>query len=69
MERKSVTSSNILSIGYDEESQVLEVEFKYGGIYQYIDVPKDVYDNLMSAPSIGKTFHMSVKQVFAHKKV
>lgn len=69
MDRESVVSNNILSIGYDEESQVLEVEFKYCGIYQYIDVPKVIHNNLMAAGSIGKYLHLNVKQVFAHKKV
>ena len=39
MERIAVESSNLASIGYDEASMVLEVEFKHGGIYQYFDVP------------------------------
>lgn len=42
MNRKSVTSSNIASIGYDETSETLEIEFKNGGVYQYFDVPQGV---------------------------
>jgi hypothetical protein len=40
MERHSVTSSNVKSIGYDASSSTLEVEFNSGGIYQYYSVPK-----------------------------
>ena len=32
MDRKSVTSSNISSIGYSPETQTLEIEFKGGGV-------------------------------------
>ena len=56
MDRQSVTSSNISSIGYDASSQTLEVEFKHGGIYQYYDVPQHEYEGLMNAPSHGKYF-------------
>ena len=35
MERQSVSSSNLHSVGYDQESAVLEIKFKEGGVYQY----------------------------------
>ncbi len=39
MDRIQVRSSNIRSIGYDQNRQILEVEFLKGGVYQYFDVP------------------------------
>jgi len=53
MERLQVNSSNILSIGYDTNSSVLEVEFSSGSIYQYFDVPEHLYNELMQASSLG----------------
>lgn len=35
MERQYVSSSNIASIGYDPDNQVLEIEFLSGAVYQY----------------------------------
>ncbi len=64
MNRLPVESSNIVSIGYDEASLVLEIEFKGGRVYQYQSVPEDVFRELMSAGSIGKTFHSSVRGKF-----
>ena len=43
MKRQHVESSNIESIGYDERSQTLEIEFLNGGVYQYFDVPVNMY--------------------------
>ena len=37
MERQYVSSSNIASIGYDPDNQVLEIEFLSGAVYQYCD--------------------------------
>ena len=62
MERKYVVSSNIASIGYDAEQMILEVEFNYGSIYQYFDVPESVYEGLMTADSHGKYLDAYVKK-------
>ena len=53
MEREPVSSSTILSIGYEFGSQTLEVEFKHGGIYQYDNVPETVYQQFMDSTSKG----------------
>jgi hypothetical protein len=39
MERIAVTSSNVVAVGYQESSSTLEVEFKNGSVYRYLDVP------------------------------
>ena len=61
MERQAVKSSNLSEVGYDADTQVLEVQFKKGAIYQYFDVPVEVYDELMEAESIGKAFSTMIK--------
>lgn len=33
MKRVSVNSSNLVSIGYDEQNEILEIEFNHGGTY------------------------------------
>lgn len=47
MTRTQVKSSNLKSIGFDEDKKELEVEFQGGRVYTYSGVPKDVYDVLM----------------------
>jgi KTSC domain len=54
MHRKSVASSAISSVGYDERSSVLEVEFESGAVYDYFDVPPKVYNDLLNASSKGQ---------------
>jgi hypothetical protein len=53
MRRKHVASAAISSVGYDERSSVLEVEFSSGAVYDYLNVPPKVYKALMKAPSKG----------------
>jgi hypothetical protein len=53
MHRTHVSSSAISSIGYDDRSAVLEVEFSSGAVYDYLNVPKKVYSALLKSPSKG----------------
>ncbi|HSU83931.1 MAG TPA: KTSC domain-containing protein [Thermoanaerobaculia bacterium] len=53
MHRSHVTSTAISSVGYDDRSAVLEVEFASGAVYDYLNVPKKVYHALLKAPSKG----------------
>jgi hypothetical protein len=53
MHRQTVSSSAISSVGYDERSAVLEVEFSSGAVYDYLQVPEKVYHALLKAPSKG----------------
>lgn len=69
MNRTPVDSSNLASVGYDASSEILEVEFKHGGIYQYSDVPEDVYEELMSASSHGIYFSANIRNDFNYIKI
>lgn len=68
MERKQVISSNVLSIGYEEATETLEVEFKRG-VYQYYNVPKPIFDELMRSESIGRYVNVYIKPAYAYAKV
>ena len=61
MERDEVASSSIRSIGYDMQEKTMEVEFSRGQLYQYFDVPEDVYNSLMVSVSIGTAFNQLIK--------
>ena len=69
MERENVDSSTIVSIGYDTGSETLEVEFKNGGVYQYYNVPNNIYDLLMQSESKGKFLHINIKNAFPYSRI
>lgn len=60
-----VNSSNISAIGYDPELRTLTVRFKSGDAHCYEDVSHDHYHALMNADSVGKYFHLHIRN--AHK--
>jgi hypothetical protein len=49
------------SVNYDEGSRRLVVTFRSGSVYEYTDVPRDVYVGIMAAPSRGVYFSTYVK--------
>lgn len=69
MKRQQVESSNLASVGYDAENEILEVEFNHGGIYQYFDVPESEYIALMSASSHGSYFSANIRNNHKYQKL
>ena len=69
MDKQSVASSNVRSIGYDQQTQTLEVEFYSGSVYQYYSVSEHIYQELMKAPSKGKFLHMYIKNSYPYSRV
>ena len=61
MERIPVTSTTMSSIGYDLGSRTLEIEFTGGAIYQYFEVPEEIYQGLLNAESKGQYFNLVFK--------
>lgn len=69
MEKTPVVSSNVESIGYDEDSSTLEIEFKNGATYQYFDVPENVFNELRDADSVGGYLAARIKGSYRFSKV
>lgn len=61
---QTVESDVIHAVGYDEEIRVLEIIFNNGRIYQYRDVPREVFEGLMAAESKGNYFQENVRDEF-----
>jgi len=69
MDKERVESSNISSIGYDPDSETLEIEFSNGSIYQYYGVPENLYNKIMGASSKGQFLHQYIKNQYPYSRV
>lgn len=69
MEREPVNSSNLVGVGYDAGSETLEVEFKSGAVYQYLNVPEFMWERLRDADSIGRFFNAEIKNAYPCNKL
>jgi 8-oxo-dGTP diphosphatase len=61
-----VESSMICAVGYDGKSQTLKVVFNTNGAYQYFDVPRSIYEELLAAESKGRYMREHVIDMFAY---
>jgi len=66
MEKREVESSVIGAVGH---SRVLEIQFESGRVYQYYDVPKHIYAEMLSAPSKGKYFNANIRGKFPYQEI
>ncbi len=69
MIRSSIESSCLSSVGYDKQLKLLEIEFRSGSVYQYFDVPTEIYSQLSHAPSAGRYFNKYIAYKFRYKLV
>lgn len=63
-----VKSSQIQDVGYDSDNATLYIKFIRGNWYSYDNVPGEIYEGLIKAPSVGKYFHKNIKGVFNYRK-
>ena len=69
MERQLVASTNIASIGFDEPSETLEVEFFNGTVYQYYNVGAALFEQLMESSSKGRFLNAYIRSAYPYSRV
>ena len=69
MVNQMVLSSEIEWIGYEQKNRMLQVEFITGGIYQYENVPSEVYHEFLDAESYGRFFENKIKGSYPYRKI
>jgi hypothetical protein len=67
--RIPVTSSNLASVGFDPFTNLLEIEFRSGRIYQYYHVPVSVHAGLMAADSHGTYFARYIRDRYRFRRI
>ena len=72
MHRTHVSAEGITEIGYHEDSEVdgtLELEFESGHVYQFFNVPQDIYDKLVHANSREDYYKLCIGSRFPNKRI
>lgn len=64
-----VNSSNIKFAKYDTESKSLQVTFNNGLVYEYSDVPWEVFTKFRMSESQGKFFNANISKTYKYKKM
>ena len=69
MVRTEVVSSAIVAVGYDAAEKILEIDFRDGVIYHFLDVPPSVHKALLRARSKGKYYNKHIIRHYQYRRV
>jgi len=69
VDRETVTSGALKSIGYDAGARVLEVEFRTGRVYQYEGVAPETYAWLLRVENKGGFLNRMIIDRFPTREV
>ena len=64
IKREPVQSTALASVGYSRRLHALEIEFRNGAIYRYLDVAPSLYRAFMNAPSKTRFYHKSIRSKY-----
>lgn len=69
MKREPVQSRMIAALGYDPATNVLELEYVSGEVYQYFAVPASVVSALLSCDRIGAFIGAEIKPRYSFRQI
>ena len=65
----NVISSNVRAIGYDEPKSILFVRFYSNALYIYKGVPRQEFEGLKNASSVGSYLHRNIKNLYPYERI
>src|SRR4030081_3331823 len=64
IKRVPVESTALATVGYSKRLRALEIEFRNGAIYRYLEVAPDVYDALLQARSKARFYDENIRRKY-----
>lgn len=61
------SSSAISRARYEAEARILDIWYRGGDRYSYFDVPAEIYEGLLAAPSAGGFVNAHIKPYHRHE--
>ncbi|GAA3541194.1 KTSC domain-containing protein [Aeromicrobium flavum] len=69
MEMEPLTSEALESAGYDTASRTLRVQFRNGGLYDYLDVPREVFALLLAAEHPWSLWQEHITSTYEYRRL
>lgn len=66
---KIAQSSHLQSYEYEPDSQTLTIQFQNGTIYQYDQVPVNVFYSMVQSGGAGTYFHAKIRDQYPMRKI
>src|SRR5437016_13654710 len=64
IKRVPVESTALAAVGYSKRLRALEIEFRNGAIYRYLDVPPKTYEALLDSGSKARFYDDNIRHKF-----
>jgi hypothetical protein len=62
-------STMAAQVGYDEDREILQIEFNSGAVYQYSEVEPELWEDLQTTDSIGSFYNQEIKGFYPSTKI
>ncbi len=62
-------STMAAQVGYDEDREILQIEFNNGSVYQYSAVEPELWEDLQSSDSLGSFYNQEIKGYYPSVKI
>lgn len=69
MDRLRVRSTAVAQVGYNPIEKTLEVAFRGGRVYEYLNVPETTYYQLLLSDSVGRFVNKEIKTTYDVREV
>jgi hypothetical protein len=67
--REAVESTSIASAGFHAQLNILEIEFRSGAVYRYLEVPTGVFEGLQKAETKGRYFSQTIRDRYRYVRL
>ncbi|MFN2474781.1 MAG: KTSC domain-containing protein [Chthoniobacterales bacterium] len=57
----TVESHGVAAVGYSKRLHALEIEFRHGGTYRYLDVPPSVHREMLECDSTARYYNTHIR--------
>lgn len=64
IKRLPVESTALATVGYSKKLRALEIEFRNGAVYRYLEVDPDVYEALLNARSKARFYDNNIRRKY-----
>ena len=62
-------TSTIVAVAYIEDEETLSIRFNDNSVYEYFDVPEEIYEDLLESLNTKQYFMQNIKGKFKYEKV
>jgi hypothetical protein len=69
MKRTAIAAQGIAQVGYEDGSEILEIEFTSGRVFQFFNVPQKMFNQLMVTPYKEVYYESNIYERFPYKRI